>query len=107
MDAVIEDVRAALVEVDYPADKDALVAEAERRGAAEATLKALRALPPVDYRNEAEVIKSIDIDPARTSGAGLDKGAQARGGSHPGVADHMKDKPAPEITQAEGSNVGS
>ena len=55
-------VKAALVDADYPATKDELVRCAEAAGANEATIKALRAMPPVDYRNVDEVLRSADFD---------------------------------------------
>lgn len=53
-------IRAHLSEVDYPAGKDALCAHAERSGAPEEVLAALRALPLADYANEDEVIRSAE-----------------------------------------------
>ena len=55
-------VKAALVDADYPATKDELVRYAEAAGAEEPTVKALRAMPPVDYRNLDEVLRSADFD---------------------------------------------
>jgi len=55
-------VRAALVDADFPASKDELVRYAEISGAAEPTIKALRAMPPVDYRKLDEVLRSADFD---------------------------------------------
>ena len=56
-----------LVDVDFPASKDALVDEAARQGAPEPVLKALRAMPPVEYGSKAEVERSA----LRTSPAPL------------------------------------
>jgi len=55
-------VKAALVDADFPAGKDELVRYAEASGADEPTIKALRAMPPVDYRNMDEVLRSADFD---------------------------------------------
>jgi hypothetical protein len=55
-------VRAALVNADYPATKDELVRYAEATGADDPTIRALRAMPPVDYRNLDEVLRSADFD---------------------------------------------
>ncbi|MEN3301954.1 DUF2795 domain-containing protein [Pseudonocardia sp.] len=60
-------VTTALADVDFPADKDALLATAERNGADEATIRALRGVPPVEYRSLGEVLSSVEIntpDPA-------------------------------------------
>jgi Protein of unknown function (DUF2795) len=55
-------VKAALVDADYPATKDQLVQCAEAAQADEPTIKALRAMPPVDYGNLDEVLRSADFD---------------------------------------------
>jgi len=55
-------VRSALVDATYPATKEELVRCAEASGADEPTIKALRAMPPVDYRNVDEVLRSADFD---------------------------------------------
>jgi Protein of unknown function (DUF2795) len=55
-------VKAALVDADYPATKDELVRCAVTARADEPTIKALRAMPPVDYRNLDEVLRSADFD---------------------------------------------
>ena len=58
----IHDVLAHLADATYPATKDELVATAERAGAPEDVVKALRAMPPVDYRNKDEVARSARTD---------------------------------------------
>jgi hypothetical protein len=79
-----------LEDVDYPADKDTLVATAERAGAPEAVLRSIRAIPPVDYRSRAEVLRSVRVDPA--AGRSASRAAeQARTDASPGVAEHMRD----------------
>lgn len=80
-----------LVDVDYPADKDALVASAEAHGAPEVVVRALRAIPPsVDYRNDDEVVRSLRLDPTpgRDAGAAAE---QARYDSKPGTAETSRD----------------
>jgi hypothetical protein len=63
-DAVTTDeVMSYLADVDYPADKETLLAAAERHGAPQEVLRAIRAIPPVDYRSRAEVIQSVRTDP--------------------------------------------
>lgn len=51
--------RAALSDVDYPADKDALLAGAQRTGADTDTVRALRSIPPVSYADLTEVLRSV------------------------------------------------
>ncbi|PSL55802.1 uncharacterized protein DUF2795 [Saccharothrix carnea] len=50
-----------LKEVDFPASKDELIYAAQERGD-EITARALRAIPPVDYANKAEVVASVRFD---------------------------------------------
>ena len=78
-----------LAEVDYPADKDALVSAAERSGAPDEVLRSLRAIPPVDYRSRAEVVRSVRVDPAPGRPARL-AADQARMDAPPRVAEHMR-----------------
>jgi hypothetical protein len=90
-DAITPDtVLSYLADVDYPADKDTLLAAAERAGAPDAVLRAIRAIPPVDYRSRAEVARSVRVDPAsgRTPGRAAE---QARTDTPPGLAEHLRD----------------
>ncbi|WP_329010970.1 DUF2795 domain-containing protein [Micromonospora rifamycinica] len=50
--------------LDYPAEKDAVVRQAEREGAPPEVLRALRALPPVDYADDAQVARSAAVEAA-------------------------------------------
>lgn len=53
----------ALAGADYPADKEALLAEVARTTAGQDVVKAVRSLPPeVSYRNFDEVIASVRVD---------------------------------------------
>jgi hypothetical protein len=83
------EVRKALTNVDFPASRDAIVQEAERDGAPEDVVKALRAMPPVDYANKDEVIRSAHTDaaPGRDPGA---RAAQLREGNQR-IAAHERD----------------
>ena len=56
--ATNEQVVEYLVAADFPATKDELVEEAARNGAPDDVLKALRAMPPVEYGSKAEVQRS-------------------------------------------------
>jgi hypothetical protein len=90
--ADVDAIRSALVDVDYPADKQTLVERASANGADEDTVKALRALPLADYDNVGEVIRSADLDPAAAEGqTPHDKAQQARSGGRPGIAEHLRD----------------
>jgi hypothetical protein len=61
--ATAEDVVEYLTNVDFPASRDALVQAAEQDGAPEDVVKALRAMPPVDYGNKDEVMRSAHTEP--------------------------------------------
>jgi hypothetical protein len=82
--------------VDFPADKDDIVREAQREGAPEDVLKALRAMPPMDYRSKDEVARSAatDIAPELTP---AEKAAKARNRQHQRIAEHLR-PPAPGAT---------
>jgi hypothetical protein len=79
-----------LEDVDYPADKDTLVTAAARAGAPEEVLRSIRAVPPVDYRSRAEVLRSVRVDPAPGRPASR-VARQARADAPPGVAEHLRD----------------
>ncbi|MBO4160730.1 DUF2795 domain-containing protein [Micromonospora antibiotica] len=53
-----------LARLDCPAARDAVVSQAEREGAPPEVVRALRALPPVDYADTAEVARCAALDPA-------------------------------------------
>lgn len=74
--------------LDYPAAKDDVLREAEREGAPDDVLRALRALPPVDYANGNEVTRSARIDPAPEQTAS-ERAARARD-PHQRVAQHLR-----------------
>jgi hypothetical protein len=79
--------------LDYPATKDQIVAEAEREGAPEAVLKALRGMPPVVYENKMEVYRSAKTDVADLSPA--EKAERARDKTHQRIAEHERAWPHP------------
>jgi hypothetical protein len=59
------EVQTLLEDLDFPADKDAIVRHAENRGAGEdsVAVRALRAMPLATYRNISEVRSSVDLGP--------------------------------------------
>jgi hypothetical protein len=69
-DDAFSDVQALLDDLDFPADKAAIVAHAEQRGGAHdsVAVRALRAMPLATYRNMSEVRSSVDLDPGQTPG---------------------------------------
>lgn len=53
------DLEDALVEADFPADKDRLLAHAAKRRASPEILQSLRSLQPVTYGSLDEVVSSV------------------------------------------------
>ena len=51
--------------IDYPASKADLLRAAQDAGAPEEIFRALRAIPPEEYANRNEVIRSVPTDPAQ------------------------------------------
>ncbi|WP_250033804.1 DUF2795 domain-containing protein [Paractinoplanes maris] len=62
------EVQTLLEDLDFPADKDAIVRHATERGAAydSAPVRALRAMPVATYRNISEIRSSVDLGPDET-----------------------------------------
>jgi hypothetical protein len=81
-----EQLRKALATVDYPMAKDDLVCHAEQSNAGEPVQKALRSLPPVDYGNFDEVLRSVKADIGSGNTATQHSDPQRRP-PQPGVAD--------------------
>lgn len=78
-----------LTALDFPATKEDIVREAERAGAPHDVLRALRAMPPVDYGNISQVARSAatDLAPEVTP---ADLAARARDRKHQRVARHLR-----------------
>jgi hypothetical protein len=83
-----DEILAYLDDVDYPADRAALVASAGRAGAPEAVLRRIRAVAPVEYRNRAEAAWSVRVDPAVGRSAGH-AAAQTRADAPSGIAERV------------------
>jgi hypothetical protein len=96
-----DEIRRALQDVDYPATKQELGQAAAGAGAGEGVVKALRALPPEEYRSTDEVIRSVDTVEA-TGQSPADKAVRAREHDHPGLAEHMKDAQGPRLDPDQG-----
>jgi hypothetical protein len=62
------EVQKLLEDLDFPADKEAIVAHAAERGGDpdSAAVKALRAMPLATYRNMSEIRSSVDLGPDET-----------------------------------------
>lgn len=108
MVSTLDRVEELLTDVDYPAHKETLLAEAERHGGEGDALRVLRALPPVEYGSRAEVLRSIDLDPAENAGqTASEKGRQTLEDTHPRRAEHLTEVEASSIEQEVGFNKGS
>lgn len=80
-----------LKSLDFPIDKDEIVRQVEQQGAPEPVLKALRALPPLDYRNKNEVVRSAATAIAPEMGP-AERAERARIGEHARVAQHLRER---------------
>jgi len=56
-----KDVEHALADVDFPISKADLVDHVRANGATEPVERALRAMPPVEYRSTSEVLSSVTL----------------------------------------------
>lgn len=106
-----DEVRRALSDLDYPADKGAVVACAERNDASAQALGALRALPLGDYANENEVLRSIPTAPEaprqRDAAERARQSRRQRTDARPGLAEHMTETSPSPIEEELGENRGS
>lgn len=80
-----------LERMDFPASKEDIVREAEQEGASKDVLRALRAMPPVDYGNRNEVARSAgtDLAPEKTP---AEKVVKERDHRHERVAEHLRQR---------------
>lgn len=86
------DVQEALSDLDFPAEKEAVVAHAERSGGTETARHLLRALPLGTYRNMSEIRSSVRLDPAADEGQSTDlKVRQARSSHTRQIAEHLRE----------------
>jgi hypothetical protein len=83
-----DEVRPYLETVDFPALKEDITREAEKLGAPEDVLKALRGMPPVDYHNKEEVLRSAKTEIAEETPA--EKAVKARDRKHQRVAEYLR-----------------
>jgi hypothetical protein len=84
-------VRASLADVDYPATKDDLLAAARRNNADGDVERALRAVPPEEYRNLEEVLRSTGTDDEAPELSARLRAPRRREHTHPGLAEREKD----------------
>jgi hypothetical protein len=67
-DTAFRQIQSLLEDLDFPADKEAIVEHATGKGADRGSdaVRALRAMPLGTYRNMSEVRSSVDLDPSQT-----------------------------------------
>jgi hypothetical protein len=97
----VDEVVHTLRDVDFPATRDELIRAAQAAGAPDEVLRALRALPPVEYRNRDEVGRSVPADLA--AGLGFSPGQRneaIREAHHPQrFSAYSRDVPKPVVEQ--------
>lgn len=71
-DAAPRQISQAIGDVDFPASKEAMVEHAQRTGADEECVRALRALPLGDYRSPDEVLRSVPLAPGQSAAEARD-----------------------------------
>ncbi|MQA10741.1 MAG: DUF2795 domain-containing protein [Pseudonocardiaceae bacterium] len=99
-----ESLKASLSALDFPVSKEALVEYAEKHGADQDTVRALRAAPLGDYQNVSEVLGSVPLDEGQSSS---DKARQRRLNTKDGLAEQHTETPSNPIVEELGENRGS
>jgi hypothetical protein len=84
-------IESALTDVDFPAPKEQLLDAARRNNADADTVRALRAIPPVDYRNLDEVLASVRIRDEDPEEEAVLKAPRRRAHPKPKLAESAKD----------------
>ena len=86
-----QQLRRALEDVDFPSNKDQLVERALANGADEHTVRALRAIPPVEYRSVSEVLSSVPLRDQQDVVPPGQRAQARRTHTKPGLAESAKD----------------
>jgi hypothetical protein len=97
--ASVDDVLAALRDADFPATKQDLILTAQAAGAPDEVIAALRAIPPEEYRNRAEVARSVPVDPppGTSPGQRAQQARQARQHGPRPLSQYQRDAPQPVV----------
>jgi hypothetical protein len=94
-----DEIRSVLDDLDFPASKEQVVEHARHASSPGSNAeRALAALPPGDYANVGEVLRSVPADPApgRTESERM---AQHRQHRKPLLAEHMRDRDLPPVEE--------
>ena len=103
-----ESVKQALSSADFPASKEELLTHLESYSADEAVVRAVRAIPPVQYDNIGEVIQSVPMSKSAEDGqSDSDKAQEQRHNDSSQLAEHQTDIPSNPIVEELGENRGS
>lgn len=102
----IDGLQDVLGEVSFPAGKDQIVEHAREAGADEEMLSALRAMPPADYNEPNEVLRSVPLPRSDTDSHSESARAQLRREhTKPGMAESAKEsRPVNPIEEELGEN---
>lgn len=101
-------VKEALSSADFPATKEDLLTHLESTSADESVVRAIRAMPPVEYANVGEVIQSVPLSKASEEGqSASDKAQEQRHNDKSGLAEHQTEIPSNPIVDEVGENRGS
>lgn len=102
----VEGLKDILGEVSFPADKDRIVTHARDAGADEELLSALRSIPPAQYNQDEEVLRSVPLPRSETDSHTESARAQLRREhTKPGMSESTKEsRPVNPIEEELGEN---
>ncbi|MBB6121867.1 DUF2795 domain-containing protein [Nocardiopsis algeriensis] len=105
----IEGLKDILGEVSFPVGKEQVVEHALEAGADKELMSALRSIPPADYNQPEEILRSVPIPRSDTDARPESAKAQTRREhTKPGMASSMKEtRPVNPIEEETGENRGS
>jgi hypothetical protein len=94
-----DEIRSVLNDLDFPASKEQVVEHARHVSTlGNHARRALAALPPGEYGNVGEVLRSVPADPAPGRTAS-ERAAQQRQHRKPLLAEHMRDRDLPPVEE--------
>jgi len=94
-----DEIRVVLNDLAFPASKERIVEHARDRTTTRSdTARALAAMPPGDYANLAEVLRSVPAQPAPELSE-TERVYQQRHHQHAELAEHMRDTRLPPVQE--------
>ncbi len=95
----------ALTDVDFPADRDALVTGAEHNNADPDTVGAIRGVPSTRYDNVSDVVAAVDLSDEDRETAEQLRAQRRKSHTHSGLSESEKDvEPVNPIAEELGTN---